>query len=52
MHKTILDAFNDRQRELMKAKMWWVADRDKPYLIKFGVEGDYVMMRTYWLNKN
>jgi hypothetical protein len=46
MYKSLLDIFNDKQLELLRTKMWWVADQHKPFLLKFAVKDDFVLIRT------
>jgi hypothetical protein len=31
----MLDVFSDKQMQALKAKTWWVADPQKPFLVKF-----------------
>ena len=46
MYKSLLDTFNDKQMEVLRSKMWWVADQHKPMLVKFAVKDDFVLLRT------
>lgn len=49
--KSLLEIFNEKQLQLLKGKMWWVADRDKPYLLKFSLDNDdnYVLLCPFHL---
>jgi len=49
--KSLLEIFNEKQLQLLKTKMWWVADRDKPYLLKFSLDDDdnYVLLCSLYI---
>jgi hypothetical protein len=45
MYKSLLDVFSEKQMNLLRGRMWWVADRDQPYLMKFSNDTDYALLR-------
>ena len=44
MYKSIFDIFNEKQIDLLRAKMWWVADCNKPFLCKFAPDGETALI--------
>ena len=40
-----IEVFNERQRNILKGKMWWVADQERPFLIKFALDNADSLMR-------
>lgn len=36
----------------MRSRMWWVADRDKPYLLKYAHDEQFVILGTWIFMKN
>ena len=45
MYKSLLETYNEKQMEILRSKMWWVADQHKPYLLKFAIESDFLLLR-------
>jgi hypothetical protein len=43
--KTVNDIFSDKQIECLREKMWWVANRENPYVVKFAVCENMVLLR-------
>lgn len=52
MYKSLLDTFTEKQIETLRTKMWWVADQDKPYLVKFAIENDFLLLGTNAIIRN
>lgn len=46
MYKSLLEILNDKQIDLLRRHMWWAADTDKPYLLKFAHDGDFALLCT------
>ena len=36
----------ERQRNLLAGRMWWVADQNRPYLVKFALDANDTLMRS------
>jgi hypothetical protein len=45
MYKSLLEVFSQGELELLRSKMWWVADPNKPYLVKYATGKDFALMR-------
>ena len=53
MYKSLLEKFfTGKQLEVLKTRMWWVADQNKPFLVKFAIEGEFALIRIDYSNKN
>jgi hypothetical protein len=38
--------FSERQLSALRAQLWWVADRDRPFLMKFALLDETVLIGT------
>ena len=48
----MLDVFTEKQMQILKGRMWWVADPHKPYLVKYASDGDFALIGTYLLKQS
>jgi hypothetical protein len=44
--------FSERQREAIHSKIWWVADRERPFLMKFALDEDFILLGTHGDTQN
>ena len=44
MYKSMLDIFTEKQMQILRGKMWWVADPHKPYLVKYASDGEFALI--------
>lgn len=47
MYKSLLEILTDKQIDLLRRRMWWAADCDKPYLLKFAYDSDFALLCIY-----
>lgn len=44
--------FSEKQLSALRAQLWWVADRDRPFLMKFALLEETVLIRTHPIRQN